>query len=107
ATTTLAANSAANATNIKVASVTGLAVGQTVRLNDTNDERRVISIVGTAGAGGTGVTLTNPLDFAHTNGATVQAFNISIDANSSVPGWTYDQAAGSANPDSPIDNEIS
>src|SRR5439155_815715 len=91
---------AANAgnTNIKVTSVTGLAVGQAIRIDDTNQEMGVITAVGTPGAGGTGVTLANKLNFAHPNGVTVEAFNIKIDANSSFTNWTYSQNAGSSNP---------
>src|SRR5439155_6426865 len=107
ATTTLAAAANAGNTNIKVTSVTGLAVGQAIRIDDTNQEMGVITAVGTPGAGGTGVTLANKLNFAHPNGVTVEAFNIKIDANSSFTNWTYSQNAGSSNPDSPIDNEIS
>src|SRR5439155_19076051 len=47
ATTTLAAAANAGNTNIKVTSVTGLAVGQAIRIDDTNQEMGVITIVGT------------------------------------------------------------
>src|SRR3954471_3432510 len=51
--TTLSAASAASATNIKVASVTGLVAGHHIRVDGEN---AVIQTVGTAGATGTGVT---------------------------------------------------
>jgi hypothetical protein len=71
-TTTLSAASAAGATNIKVASVTAMVAGKTINI-DTGGafESAVIQLVGTAGAGGTGVTLTAPLANAHASGAQV------------------------------------
>jgi len=72
AATTLAAASAVSDTNIKVASVAGLSAGQTLVIDTgNNQESGVISTVGTAGAGGTGVTLTAALTKAHASGATV------------------------------------
>jgi hypothetical protein len=75
ANTTLAAASAAGATNIKVASVTNLAVGNalTVDPGTANSETRTIATVGTAGAAGTGVTLNSALGLAHASGAPVFA----------------------------------
>lgn len=70
--TTLAAASCASCTNIKVASVAGLAAGEQITLDvGANKETATISSVGTAGAGGTGVTLTAALSSAHANGAQV------------------------------------
>jgi hypothetical protein len=68
--TTLAAASAAGDTNVKVASVTNLTVGQPIFV-DTGQNLEVgqIATVGTAGATGTGVTLTAPLTLAHPSGA--------------------------------------
>jgi len=63
--TSLAAAAAAGATNIKVASVTGFAVGQVVSIDS---ELATILSVGTAGAGGTGITLTAGLTNAHASG---------------------------------------
>ena len=64
--TTLAASAAVGATNIKVASVTGFAAGETITLDaGTNLENAVVATVGTAGATGTGITLTAPLTKAH------------------------------------------
>ncbi len=68
--TSLAAAAAAGDTNVKVASVTGLAGGQTVVLENAtaNSELATIASVGTAGSGGTGVTLSAPLTKAHASG---------------------------------------
>jgi len=66
----LAAASAAGATNIKVASVSPFFVGQTITVEN---EQATISAVGTAGATGTGLTLTAGLVNAHALGAKVFA----------------------------------
>src|SRR5215468_159071 len=72
AVTTLAAASLAGATNIKVVSVAGMNAGDTLVIDTgANKETRTIQTVGTAGAGGTGVTLTAALTLAHASGATV------------------------------------
>src|SRR3954451_7954534 len=67
--TTAAAASAAGDTNVKVAAVTNLIAGQSFMV-DTGQGLEVgqIASVGTAGATGTGVTLTAPLKFAHASG---------------------------------------
>src|SRR4051795_3149957 len=67
--TTAAAASAAGDTNVKVAAVTNLIAGQPFMI-DTGLSLEVgqIASVGTAGATGTGVTLTAPLKFAHASG---------------------------------------
>ena len=66
----LAAASLAGATNIKVASVSPFFVGQTITVEN---EQATISAVGTAGATGTGLTLTAALANAHASGAKVFA----------------------------------
>jgi hypothetical protein len=68
--TTLAAASASGATNVKVASVAGLAAGKQVviQTGSIDAETAVIATVGTAGAAGTGVELTAPLTKAHASG---------------------------------------
>src|SRR3954462_14420481 len=63
---TLAAAAAVGATNVKVSSVTGLAVGTTLII-DT--ESVTLTNVGTAAATGTGVTFTPALATAHASGA--------------------------------------
>ena len=61
------------ATNVKVASVTGLVVGNTITIDSTgaNPETVTMTAVGTQGAAGTGVSFTPALAFAHASGATV------------------------------------
>ena len=78
AATTLAASSIVGATNVKVASVTGAAVGGTMTVEATgaNPETVTITVVGTSGAGGTGITFTPALAFAHALGASVQYNNL-------------------------------
>jgi hypothetical protein len=71
-TTTLAAASNAGDTNIKVASVTAMVPGKTINIDVGGSfESAVIQSVGTAGATGTGVTLTAPLASAHASGSQV------------------------------------
>jgi hypothetical protein len=72
-TTTLSAAAAVGATNVKLASVTGLVVGNTITIDSTgaNPETVTMTSVGTSGAGGTGVNFTPALAFAHASGATV------------------------------------
>jgi hypothetical protein len=72
-TTTLSAASAVGATNVKLASVTGLVGGNTITIDSTgaNPETVTMTTVGTSGATGTGVTFTPALAFAHASGATV------------------------------------
>lgn len=74
ATTTLAADAAAGATNIKVTAITGMTVGDWLRLGAAGGYQYAkIITVGTLGAGGTGVTLDRPLVNAVANtGAVVE-----------------------------------
>jgi len=70
--TTLAAAANAGDTNIKVTSVTGMVAGNTLTVDQGGAAETVtISTVGTAGAGGTGVTITPALAAAHAQGSTV------------------------------------
>ena len=71
-TTTLAAAAAAGDTNIKVASVTGFVVNQTITI-DTGAALETVTVqaVGTSGATGTGITVTPALGQAHPSGAPV------------------------------------
>ena len=70
--TALAAGCSAGDTNIKVQSTDGLVAGQTINVDvASGTESAVIQSVGTAGAGGTGVTLTTPLLNAHESGSSV------------------------------------
>ena len=71
-TTSLSAAANAGDTNIKVASVTAMVAGKTINIDTgAGSESAVIQSVGTAGATGTGVTLTAPLANAHPSGAQV------------------------------------
>jgi hypothetical protein len=70
----LAAASAAGATNIKVASVSPFFVGQAITVDiGGNAENDTVSAVGTSGATGTGLTLGSALANAHASGAKVYA----------------------------------
>ena len=78
AATTLAAASAAGATNVKVASITGFAVGDLLMLDVAASgsgipygtlETATITNVGTAGIAGTGIDVATPLAYAHVGGA--------------------------------------
>jgi hypothetical protein len=71
-TTQLAAAAAAGDTVVKVVSVAGFSAGQPIAV-DTGSalEVRTIQNVGTAGASGTGVTLSSALSAAHPAGTTV------------------------------------
>jgi hypothetical protein len=72
-TTTLSAATVVGATNVKLASVTGLVTGNTITIDSTgaNPETVTMTSVGTQGATGTGVNVTPPLAFAHAAGAIV------------------------------------
>jgi hypothetical protein len=71
-TTQLAAAAAAGATVVKVVSVAGFTDGQPIAV-DTGSalEVRTIQSVGSAGASGSGITLSTALSAAHSAGATV------------------------------------
>lgn len=71
--TTLSAAANAGDTNIKVGSVTGMTAGGTLTVDPTgsNPETVTITTVGTAGAAGTGITISPALAFAHSQGAFV------------------------------------
>jgi hypothetical protein len=71
--TTLAAAANAGDTNVKVASVTGMVAGNTLTIDQTgaSPETVTITAIGTAGAGGTGVTFTPALAVAHASSAIV------------------------------------
>lgn len=73
--TTLAASSAAAATNVKLTAVTNLVAGDDLTLVTAGFvETRTITVVGTAGAGGTGVTVSEAFTYAHTSGETAAAY---------------------------------
>lgn len=75
ASTTTAAASAAGATNIKMTSVTNFAAGDYLTLATTGAvESRLIVTVGTAGGGGTGITVDEGFTYAHGSGDTAAAY---------------------------------
>ena len=78
----LSAAAAAGATNIKIASVTGYTAGETILIEagSASQEFATILTVGTAGAGGTGITLTAPLTSAHPSGVNVSGVWTSVTA---------------------------
>ena len=60
--TTVVTDAAAGATNVKVVAVGGLIVGGIVRFGDYGEyQARTLTAVGTAGAGGTGLSFAEPL----------------------------------------------
>jgi sRNA-binding protein len=62
----LAAAALAGATSLKVTSTANISVGDTIQLDiGANTEKVTVASVGTSGAGGTGLTLTAPLEFGH------------------------------------------
>ena len=70
--TTLAADVAVGATNIKLTAVTGLVVGDYLRFGYPGEQEvRRLSFVGTTGAGGTGVSFEVPASRTHIAGQTV------------------------------------
>ncbi len=70
AATTLAAPAAAGDTNLKVTSITGWTAGHPAVVDSgASLEQVTVAAVGTAGASGTGITLSSPLASAHASGA--------------------------------------
>jgi hypothetical protein len=72
--TTLAADTAIGATNIKLTAVSGLSVGEYLGIDVVAGglrEYRQVTAVGTLGAGGTGVDFRDPLKQAHLSGVVV------------------------------------
>lgn len=70
--TTLAAAAAVGDTNIKVTAIIGYAVGDYAKIDVGGlIEYRRLTAVGTAGAGGTGLSFFEPLSLAHASGVAV------------------------------------
>jgi hypothetical protein len=105
--TTLAAASNVGDTNIKVASVSTMHVGDPISIDTgANQEFDTITAVGTAGATGTGVTLANALTIAHASAAPVQdlgsGLTLAAPLTASSPvGTTVTYAAEGLIPDGP------
>jgi hypothetical protein len=92
--TTLSAAAAAGATNVEVASVTGLTAGTTLIIDTgAGRESDTITSVGTAGAGGTGLTLATPLAGDHAAGVAVSDPGTGI---SFSPALSLPHASGAA-----------
>lgn len=86
ADTTLALDAAIGATNIKVVAVTGMTAGDFIRIGDAGEtEIHEITVVGTTGSGGTGVTIATPLVRTHDTGDQVREVD---DAGTTVFTWT-------------------
>lgn len=67
--TTLSADAEIGSTNLKIADVSGLAVNDFVRIGESAEyEVRQLTFVGTAGAGGTGVSFAYPTQIRHRSG---------------------------------------
>lgn len=86
ASTTLAASSAIGATNLKVTAVTNIAVGDMLQVGAAGArEFRKVTVVGTAGAGGTGVDFAQAFAKAHANlDAVVEVDATTIAADAAV-----------------------
>lgn len=71
--TTLSADAPIGATAVKVAAITNFAAGDYIQINVTGvlAEFRKIDVVGTIGAGGTGLQFRDPLKKAHLSGVAV------------------------------------
>lgn len=81
--TTLSADAEIGSTNLKVASVTGLAVGDYLRFGESAEyEVRKLTFVGTTGAGGTGVSFDFPTAKRHRSGD--NAFEQSTSGGSTI-----------------------
>lgn len=66
---TLALDAPAGSTNLKVASVMALVVGDYIRFGYPGEQEvRRVTFVGTTGAGGTGISFTEPTALAHRSG---------------------------------------
>lgn len=96
--TTLAAASAIGATNVKVTAITNFTAGDAIQIGPTGLTRefRTILVVGTVGAGGTGIDLSAPLSVAHGNGEVFQEVASTTLAAASAVGATNIKVASIA-----------
>ena len=84
--TNLAADASAGATNIKVRSVTGFAVGDKLTVGTpANRETVTITTVGTGGPTGTGITLDSPLANGHAINAVVRDATVTTAGYQGMP----------------------
>jgi PKD domain len=97
AATTLAAAASAGDTNVKVTSVTGMTVGDLIKIDTgANLEVRTITSVGTAGSGGTGIGLTSGLTNAHASGAGARDLGTGVTLTAPLTAAHADGAAAQA-----------
>lgn len=89
--TTLAAAANIGDTSIKVTAVTSFAAGDMVRISAAGAaaEYRVVDVVGTVGAGGTGLQFRDPLQKAHPNADPVVEQNPGADGKTVITGSTF------------------
>jgi hypothetical protein len=83
--TTLAAAAAAGDTCVRLSSISGLAAGQTLRIDPNGPHPEVVTIqtVGTTACNGaSGATFTPPLGYAHASGAFVTKNNVANNSSS-------------------------
>ena len=82
-------------TVLRVASVQGFSAGDSIRIDTgANQEEKVIASVGTAGANGSGLTLTTPLTIVHAVGAPVVNLTNPNTGISFTPALDQPHAAG-------------
>jgi alpha-L-rhamnosidase len=80
---------------LRVASVQGFSAGDQIRIDSgANEEVRSIETVGSAGANGSGLTLTEPMSIVHAVGATVENLTNPNTGISFTPALDQDHAAG-------------
>lgn len=96
--TTLAAAAAIGDTSIKVTAITNFSAGDMVRISAAGAaaEYRVIDVVGTLGAGGTGLQFRDPLQKAHPNADPVVEQNPGADGKTVITGSTVRRMPASA-----------
>ena len=82
-------------TVLRVASVQGFSVGDSIRIDTgANEEEKVIAGVGSAGANGSGLTLTTPMTIVHAVGAPVENLTNPNTGITFTPALDQSHAAG-------------
>ena len=82
--TTLAAAASPGDTCVRLANITGLAAGQTLRIDPNGQHPEVVTVQsasGTACGGASGATFTPPLAYAHASGAFVTKNNVASNSS--------------------------
>lgn len=95
---TLAAAAAIGDTSVKITAVTNLTAGDLIRIDTAGAaaEYRIIDVVGTTGAGGTGLQFRDPLQKTHANGAAAVEQNPGADGKTVITGSTVRRMPASA-----------